>query len=596
MKQIFGLTHYALILMTLFSGKALAADYCQGHPRKIVLANKVEDVQAVLNGYNNREFELNGRIEVCLQITPRNEELQFTVSNQKLTLTNNTDKEVVIGFLKARRTDDSTIPILEIRGRNVTVFAPEIGNAKKAFKLFGVGHKIIDGTINGVANVADSPCVSGNTSKSEIKNLTINNCTNAINLSGNGNSVEGVTIVPHLQDYTKGLHESDGDYQARILVARPMWPSGTCLFMSGQSGLIKGVFLDKCYGVGIQILGSGFRIESSQMQGELEFERDKTRYSTDCLLIKKSSAVIVETNEISNCHKGIHIEDSQQIAIGPELLADFDSKHNKLHHNDYAVHAEFSQQVFAWHNSVYENGIGLPVEETDHFGMWSNSTNYLESVLLKSPTFESVDKILDANLKEVPVVNYSSGIPFIEVNVPCKSGLIEFAFPAEPDNPPFLGWYQPHAPFTDCAFDNVIIGADGFGKARCPIQVTEENKDKRVISLVHINEAGSSPITKTLGIINDLTGPLVSAPASDAGNMTAEAAQSSSAGSSASGEVIAAVTGGGGGGVSGGGGGGAKMGSCALNAEAKKFPTEFFPSFIIIFTVLVFWRNRYGVG
>lgn len=459
-------------------------------------------VQTELNRYNSVEYDHNGRYELCFDVQDADETGILPLEGaQTLTLTNTTPLEVVIGFLKARRTDTSSAPLVEIHGSRVTLFQAEFANAAVAVQMEGNEHQIVGGSISASAE--------------------------AVRLSGVGHRVEGIQVT-------------------------------------GNTGAV------------------------------------------DCLKLVEASEVEIESNEFSHCHKGIHVVDSNAIYIGPEAFADFETGKNEIHHNTYAIHAEQSQQVFARHNAVYENGFETEdQDEAYRFGLWLVESNLIfngESQILPSPKMDPADEG-DVEREEYPVVKYDNeGNAFIDVEVPVQAGRVELYFPYSNQIASRRFRHQPHTPFVDCAFTDVSIDAeDGTGTVRCPIDLNEEAIGKKVLAVLHGNPVGSSQYAEALGKLNYPTGIPLSGPAPPTGNMTAGAGGSSTLGAGAGGVSVGeASSGGGGGGVQGGsvasGGKGGGM-TCSLRPDQKtpeSFPLLWYTFVVFLLLALKNRRKFYG--
>jgi hypothetical protein len=208
---------------------------------------------------------------------------------------------------------------------------------------------------------------------------------------------------------------------------------------------------------------------------------------------------------ISQCEKGIHVVNSNSVYLGPEKIEDFAAKKNQIHHNDYAIHAERSQQVFARHNQVWENGGNQPSERDYYFGFWLEDSNLIfngSQQILPPPTMEPANEN-DRGKEEYKIIKMDGNQNFIEVKAPVSTGKISFSFlKSEGVERGVIGRYQPHTPFADCSFQDVQVLHDDFGFVRCPIQVTDDLVGKRVLAILHGNPVGSSPYAVALGIID----------------------------------------------------------------------------------------------
>lgn len=528
--------------------------YCEGHARKIISVLPISPssllvsaIQTELDRYDSPEYNFNNRYELCFEIQNNTGGNVVSLNTGEVfTLTNTSTREVVIGFLNATRFDDSTTPILSVHGSKVTIFQPTFTNVKKAVVFNGNRYKLVGGTINGVPNQADSLCVEGMGNNIQIKDTAINDCTNAISLNGNNSRISGTSIsfsytatMPPAENYNLEVQEERDLFieNFRRWEDENLIAAGTCLAVSGQNAVLQNISTNSCNGISARLTGNGHRILNAQITGDsIPDKIDLPHKATDCLLLQEASNITLEGNTFAQCQKGIHIVDSQSIYIGPNQIADFGAKKNDIHHNDYAIHAERSQTVYATHNSVHENGFRpYTPEEAYRFGFWPVESNLIfngESQILPSPKFDPATADGE-NEQEYPVVKYDAqNNAFIDVKVHVATGRIELSlsrvdFGAEEER------YQSSTPFADCSFKDAspspqsppIEGGENDGEGveylvRCPIQVTDDIKGKRLLAILHGNPVGSSQYAKAMGIINDPTGIPVSGPAPTTGNMT----------------------------------------------------------------------------
>lgn len=628
-----GMGKRSIVFISLFFCFALgfapesqaAGGYCEGHAKKIInvrVADLYNTIQRELDRFASPENEFNGRYEICFDIQT---ERGFVVLNgdQKFRINNQRDREVVIGFLKGQRNGDSNLPILELRGHNVTVFAPELSNAKQAIKMIGDGHKVVSGSIKGIVSGLDSQCILGQGNQQEVNKTQIEDCPNAITLSGDQNKIvdDEITFLrsdemPRGENYNNLRGEED---IAKFIQDFGRWRNqndiGTnrAIVINGNNTIIDKLILKGFQGVGLSLLGNGYRLTQSTILGESipdDFVNFATpsgllRRSSECVVINKSSDVTLEKNEVRYCHKGIYIFGANNIYIGPERFQDFFAKKNRLHHNDYAIHSLGSQGVFVRHNQMYENGrkdIPLSKEELRRVGWWPESTNYLEGVLLASPIFESILQTDDEDIQEVPVVKYPEGTKIIPVmgsvqaniglEVTSMRGVIELSFLLIPEvGDKSHGWrYQPYQAFADCPFAR-------DGKIQCPVSINKNMINRKVLAVIHNPQSGTSSYPQVIGIINDPSGIAVNIPSPEAGSMDASGQASnagSNAGSSPSAEAVKIAQGGGESPAAGGGGSGgdAKSSSCQLNPESQNKNMKKFEWALFLIPLTIFWVLR----
>ena len=281
------------------------------------------------------------------------------------------------------------------------------------------------------------------------------------------------------------------DWLRAVGAIRSAHVPGVCVYIEGQQATLRGVVVNECDGVAFKLRGDGHSITNSQLTGEpipddrnLANNSGLARLSTDCLLLQAALSITLEANTFSQCQTGVHVVDSNKIFIGPDRFEDFAAKKNNIHHNNYAIHVERSQTVYAKHNSVHENGIApFTPEEPYNFGLWLIDSNALAS----PPKLQTADghEILETE-KEYPVVKYyESGGAFVDVKVPLQTGKIELNISridyGEGER------YQSSVPFADCSFSSAPLEADGLAKVRCPIQITNEIKGKRLLAILHGN-------------------------------------------------------------------------------------------------------------
>lgn len=614
--------------LALFSGLLLGSKparaeggYCEGHAKVVIrvpdmIARRV--IQNELDHYNAPENEFNGRYELCFDF--RFFENLELWADQSLTINNTSNREVVIGFLNAERVDDSDTPVLKIRGHNVTLFNPDLRNAKKAVAMEGEGHKIVGGSIVGRGNVQDSLCVSGNGNNFAIDGLTMRDCLNGIHLTGNSHQIRNTTLtfteLSHPVAYRR-RDESGEEFMDRLEATWNGHRTGVCLFVAGENAVLENIAVNDCDGTSLKLLGSGHRLTGSRIRGEPVTEElwgRVSRHSTECLWLRKASNVTVEGNEFSECQNGIFIHESDHIFAGPTQLADFEAKGNKIHHNDYGVHAQFSRQVFVRNNSIYDNEIHGSnaddyFERVRYFGLWLDSIDLPEAQLVRHNIFPSTDDYSDESA--ISQEHFADEEPFVELRVPAANGRVEFAYPKLAMCQGDRSLYQPFTPFVDCRFENLTLDAEGYGTVTCPLKKRRRDilfNASLLVIVVHADDKGTLPITWTLAeLCHGPSGIPVSIPAPESGSMTA--GDSSASGPAGAGSVPAGTPGGGetGGisidsGVTGGisiasdpaTSAAARGASCQLNPASQKNGTEFFASVIIMLSVLCLGRKHYA--